>query len=225
MTNTRQLALDLPHRPAFARDDFIVSPANNEAVAWIDRWPNWPAFGLIVHGPPGCGKTHLAHVWQEYSKAQIITQEFLAGDNWSGFSEQVPIVVLDGIDFDVDERALLHLYNRLVEVQGTLLLTSRLSPDAWSFSLPDLSSRLRSLPNVTIDPPDDELLIAILSKLFSDRQLVVEREVLLYLVSRMERSFDNARACAIALDSAAFERRRNVTVALASEVLGEGPFT
>lgn len=219
MTEARQLAFDLPHRPALGRDDFIVSPANADAIAWLDRWPDWPAPGLVVHGPEGCGKTHLAHVWQARTEARMITPGDVTGERWGVLVERGATMILDGIEADLDEPALLHLYNRLVEADGALLLTGHEPPSAWAIALPDLASRLRALPSVAIEPPDDALLMAVLAKLFADRQLRVEHDVLRFLVTRMERSFASARACVAALDTAAFEKRRKVTVALAGEVL------
>ena len=55
-----QLPLDLGHRASFSGEDFLVAPCNAAAVACLDSWPDWPAPGLAVHGPEGCGKTHLS---------------------------------------------------------------------------------------------------------------------------------------------------------------------
>ena len=117
------------------------------------------------------------------------------------------------------ERALLRLYNGVVEAQQTLLLTATTVPTRWSMMLPDLVSRMTALAAVGIGKPDDSLLQAILVKQFSDRQLQVRAEVVVYLVNRMERSFETAREIVAVLDEMALDRQRPVTVSLAGEAL------
>ncbi|KJS39278.1 MAG: DNA replication protein, partial [Rhodospirillaceae bacterium BRH_c57] len=67
------MPLPLGHRSALGREDFLVAPGNEEAVAWLDRWPDWPSPALLLHGPPGCGKSHLAQVFAATSGARVIT--------------------------------------------------------------------------------------------------------------------------------------------------------
>ena len=212
-----QLPLGLGHRTARGREDFLVAPSNQEAVHWIDRWPAWPRGLLAVHGPAGCGKTHLAEVWRAASGARTIAAETIGAALQAG---DVPgrVVVEDG-DRGVDEEALLHLYNSLVEIRGFLLLTGRRPPARWSVTLPDLRSRLRAVQSVGIGPPDDDLFGAVLIKLFDERQLRVGQEVVLYLLARLERSFATARGCVEALDNYSLAAGRNITVPLVREAL------
>ena len=211
-----QLALDLGQREAFGQEDFLVAPCNEEVVAWLDRWPKWPGHGLIIHGPAGCGKTHLAHVFQAISDARVVH----AGD-----IAQVDIyaspthVVVEDVESRVNERALLHLYNSVVERGGSVLITSRTSPPPWRLELPDLQSRLNALGSGTVGLPDDTLLAAVLVKMLADRQLKVGEEVVIYLVRHMERSFQAARDIVGALDDASLAVRREITVPLARQML------
>ena len=133
--------------------------------------------------------------------------------------EPCAAAVLDPAEPVTDELALLHLYNRLCEQGGHLLLTARRPVAAWSLRLPDLASRLRAAPAVAIRAPDDALLAALLVKLLGDRQLVVSQDVIGYLICQMERSFAAARAVVEALDKHSLRDRRPVTVALARAVL------
>jgi chromosomal replication initiation ATPase DnaA len=129
--------------------------------------------------------------------------------------------VVDDADALLDEEALLHLHNYIAEIGGKLLLTGRRPPARWPLKLADLSSRLTAAPAVDIRLPDDELLGALLVKLFRDRQLTVGKDVLIYLVARMERSFAATSAVVEALDQLALAERRSVTVQLARTVLNE----
>jgi len=219
-----QLPLDLGHRTALGGADFHVAASNREAVAWLDRWPDWPAGGLAVHGPPGSGKTHLAHVWRDRAGARLIGPTDLTGLDPHRLAAAGPVAIdaLGDVALDAEaERQLLHLYNALVSSGRTLLLLGRRPPARWPLRLADLRSRLVALPTVAVAMPDDELFQAVLAKLFADRQLAVGPEVLRYLGARIERSFESARDIVGRLDRAALAARRPVGLPLARELLGD----
>lgn len=219
---SRQLALDLGHRPALGQGDFLVSASNADAVAWLDRWPDWPAGGLALWGPPGCGKSHLVNVWRARSGARLLTAGDLSSAPQSLVEEAGGHIVLDGDDGalgETGERSLFHLYNLLRQAGGTLMIAERRPPARWAIGLADLRSRLVALPAVEVMAPDDDLIGGLLIKLFADRQLAVERPVIDYLASRMERSFDAARHLVDAIDRDALSRRRRITVPLIAGVL------
>ncbi len=75
---TRQIPLPLPHRETMEADDLMITDSNREAAAWIDAWPGWKAHCLVIFGPVGAGKTHLAHVWQARSGQAILIADDLA---------------------------------------------------------------------------------------------------------------------------------------------------
>ena len=215
-----QLPLDLGHRPALRRDDFLVAPCNRTAVAWLDRWPDWPGPALAVHGPPGCGKTHLASVWRARSGAIAAGSTAMADP--SALAAAARTFVLDGVEPDrtpLDEPGLLHFYNLVAERGGHLLICARVAPARWPIALADLRSRLAAAPAVAVAAPDDALIEAVLVKLFADRQLAVGADAVRYLATHMERSFEAARGAVAAIDRAALAARRRVTVALVRDVL------
>ena len=209
-----QLPLDLPVRSAMNAAGFVVSDSNRDAVAWLDRWPDWPNGVLAVYGPAGCGKTHLAHVWQARSAARALEPSAL---------EQLPLqenLILDGIR--LPEEHLFHLINHVRAQQTALLILDREPPARWAVRLPDLASRLASVPAVAVQPPDDTLLAAILAKHFADRQVDVGPEVIAYLVKQIERSFIAAETMARRLDREAMARRAPISIKLARDVLSSG---
>lgn len=218
-----QLTLDLGHRPASGREDFLVAPCNAAAVGWIDRWPDWPGNGLAIFGPAGCGKTHLAEVWRVRSGAIRLAPAALAGAEPPQLLGDATACVIDGLYGEPgarpDERRLLHLYNLLRERGGHLLLLAREAPARWPVTLPDLKSRVGALPAVEIGLPDDALLAAVMVKLFADRQLAVGVDVVQYVAARMERSFEAARRIVAALDREALAARKRIALPLAREVL------
>ncbi len=222
---TRQLPLDLGFSSSYSAADYLVSASNAAAFAWIERWPDWPAPGLALCGPPGCGKTHLAHVWRERSQAPIIDAATLASIDPSQLLGPTTACAVDGLAAGSlgapAERALLHLYNMTNERRGHLLLCAEAPPARWLITLPDLRSRLAALPAVMIAPPDDGLLEALLAKLFADRQLAVDRGTVIFIVARMERSFEAAERLVDAIDRAALASQRRPGLGLVREVMEE----
>ena len=217
----RQLAFDLPARTALGRQDFFVSTANAEAVALIDRWPDWPAPTLFLVGPPGSGKSHLAHVWCGASGATLVSAAALRTENVPEALGKGALALEDAPGPDADERALFHLMNHAREHRSFVLVTSQSLPAQWPVALADLRSRLRASPAVELKAPDDALLRAVLVKHFADRQIAVDEPVLSYMVARMERSFDAARRLVAEIDRRALADRAEVTRAFVARVLAE----
>ena len=214
-----QLPLDLPHRPALGRADFLVAPCNQDAIAWLDRWPRWPAPALALCGPPGSGKTHLAHVFAARAAARFIDPAALTTERVPALLGEAQAAIVDDAA-GAPEEPLLHLYNLLAERGGHLLVAAREPPARWPIALADLRSRLIACPAVAVAAPDEALIGALLIKLFADRQLQVGEGVVAYLALQLDRSFAAAQDAVAALDTAALAEHRRVTVPLARRVLG-----
>jgi len=221
IAKSSQLALDLPHRAATGRDDFLVSAANEAAVAAVDAWPEWPNPVLVLAGAPGSGKSHLADVWRARSRASLVAASQLSSDAVPVLMEAGAVVVEDAPGANLDEVALFHLINLARETGGSILVTARDFPAQWQIALPDLRSRLNAAQVVALGDPDDALLRGVLVKLFADRQLAVGEPVISYMLTRMERSFDAARLLVAAIDERALAERAEITRSLAAKVMQE----
>ncbi len=218
----RQLALRLDHAESFARDDFLGGPSNAAALKLIDDWPDWPGRIVVLVGPEGSGKSHLATIWAEQAGARRISARALVNATVPAALATGALVVEDAAEAGFEETAMFHLLNLAREEAVYVLLTARLPPAGWTVRTPDLASRLKALPLVVLAPPDDALLRAILVKLFADRQLHVEEGLIGYLVTRIERSFAAARAVVSKLDGEALRQKRPLTRTLAAELLRPG---
>ena len=222
MVDQLTLELGLP-APTYAREDFVVSAGNRDALAWIDRWPDWPAPALALDGPSGCGKTHLGRIWAARTNAVVMDGTDLANKSVPdliALASESPAIVIEHADRS-PERGLFHLYNLMRERGRHLLLISEAPPAHWKIALPDLASRLRAAPAVAVEPPDDELLGSIILKQLADRQLHAGPGVVQYLVSHMERSADAARRVVAALDQRALAEGREISRSLATDVLAD----
>ena len=217
----RQLALALGHAESYAREDFLEGPSNAGALALIDAWPDWPARAIALIGPEGSGKTHLAMVWAAAVGARVVSARTL-GELDLPAALATGALVIENAEAGGDERALFHVINLAREENAFVLFTARSAPALWPVTTPDLVSRLRALPTVTLEPPDDAMLRAVIVKLAADRQLPLEESVVSYLLTRIERSFAAARRAVIALDEEALRQGRPPSRALAAEMFREG---
>lgn len=202
MMQSRQLPFDLGHREASAREDFWVSDCNRDAVACIDRFP-WEAPLLVIYGPAGCGKTHLCRVLEQKAGGKV--------------------AVIDDADAKTGDKKsaeeFFHLYNKSKEEGRYVLMTGKQAPKEWSFALPDLKSRVLAAPSVAVGAPDDQLTAVLLTKLFSDRQIFVPQDVVQFILSRAERSFEALRSLVAEIDRCALAKKRPVTIPLVRELM------
>lgn len=217
----RQLPLDLPHVVSFHREDFLESRSNEAALAMIERWPDWPSYAAAVVGPHGSGKSHLASIWAEQAGARVIPARLLAREDVPRALATGALVIENLAPGDFDEHALFHLFNLAKEEDASLLFTSQHPLENGMAALPDLASRLRLVPSAKLDAPDDSLIAAVLVKLFADRQIAVEQDLIAYLLPRMERSLGSAREWVAKIDAAALAAGRPATRAFVSALLRE----
>jgi len=216
----KQLAFDLPLDPRFGAEDFLVSPSNEQAYGLIESWPDWPDTILLLVGPRGSGKSHLASIWATNAHAWTVDAVAITHDKVLHLVSNGALAIEDMDRGERDEAALFHLLNLAREKKASLLITSETPPDRWLLKTPDLLSRLRLAPSVALDAPDDALLKAVLVKLFVDRQLVVDTSVVDYIALRIERSLAKASEIVALLDREALSRGRRVSRAIAAEILG-----
>jgi len=213
-----QLPFDLGHRAACAREDFFVSGCNAAAIAWLDKFPAWPAPLLLMHGPAASGKTHLLHVWRQETGAGVYDP--------AGIDAAPAAVIVDDMDRMIGNREaeefLLHLYNLQKERGGHILAAASAPPAQWTFQLRDLESRIKAAPAVAIGAPDDQLMAIVLTKLFSDRQIFVSQDVVNFMVPRLQRTFAALRDMVDTIDRKALVEKRAVTIPLVRDLMQGG---
>lgn len=222
-STSRQLTLDLTTPPAHARADFLSAPANEDALRVLDQPLSWPQGRMLLIGPEGAGKTHLAAFWAAENGARRINAVALRPDAADALATEGGAVVVEDADhagFAAGaEQALFHLWNLCGPRDCLLLLTARSAPRDWGLVLPDLRSRMDAMPQVRLGPPDERLLAAVLVKLFADRQLQVSAGLIDWLVLHMDRDLGLARRLVAAMDRAAMAEKGPVTRRIAAELL------
>jgi len=219
MNKPQQYVLDLPHRPALDGEDFWISSCHDHVMRWLDAWPDWPAVGVVICGAPRAGKSHIARMFAQQSGADVISASDLPELGGTAINDGAKALVVEDIDRDPPQESLYHLFNRAKELGVTLLMTSRVLPNAMNLTLKDWQSRLRTFPVAEITRPDDRLMSAVLAKLFHDRQLTVGDAEINYLLTHMERSIASAEAVVAEADRQALALKRRVTVAVLKSAL------
>lgn len=220
MKREEQLFLSFPRvSDKINREDLLVHDSIDQAIRLMDAWPSWPSSVIILVGPSGSGKSFLAKIWSNksgsrriYSSAKGLEPTQMDGQ---------PMILEDADRIDFDDTQLFHIINSIAQHDSSLLITARTFPIAWSINLPDLCSRLKAATVVKVGLPNDDCLEKIIVKMFSDRQIFVDRRIVAYIVQRMERSLVYAEALVNRMDYLAFSRGIRITRSLVAEVLEE----
>lgn len=214
----RQLILDLLPAAASTAETFFVTPANAAAQEAVMGDAAWPQGKLVLIGPEGAGKSHLAGLWAAREAAVILSGSDLPGLDLPPPSSACVVEDLDRLPHGSEE-PLFHLFNHFSAIGGRLLMTARQAPAQLPIELPDLASRLQATAIADLRDPDDRLLALLLARFMADRQILPTAGVIPYLVGRMERSTAAARDIVADLDAAALSTGRGVTRDLARAVL------
>jgi chromosomal replication initiation ATPase DnaA len=196
----------------------IVSPANAEAVAFVDSWPAWPIAAAALYGPQGCGKTHLVTIWRAMSDAEVIS----AGDMSENISRR-PLAIED-VDSAPPTLARDRILFAALEAAGAaspLLLTGREPPASWAHELPDLASRFAARAAFPLREPGEDVLAALAHKLFADRQLPVPDSVITRMLHLLERSPRAIRDFVARADAAALAQSRPVNLSLLRDLIAQ----
>lgn len=220
MSLPNQLTLNLTYKPSFKEADFVSMPSNEEAYHLIRQWPDWPIRTVAICGENGCGKTHLAHIWQAKSQATLLSPSHPALSNPPHQAvEQNSAFILDDADLMENQEWLFHFYNLIQEKKGYLLFCAKAAPTHWKITLPDLASRLSTVMTVTISEPDDAALKQIIFKQLSDRGIIMGSDLIDYTLNRIERSFKGAQSIVNIIDRYSLAFKRSPSPAMIREIL------
>ena len=209
-----QLVMPFARATSYDPADFIRGAGNEDALQLIERFPDWPYSMVLLHGPKGCGKTHLAHVFAARARATFIAPERLGTAPADQLLVGNHAWVIDGIEAVKDHAALAQLINHVRARGDYVLMTAQSAAAELAITLPDLRSRLLALPSIALGAPDDALLMGLLAKQFADRQLRITPEVLAVAVLHIERSYEAAQAFVRAMDTLSLSVGRAITPAL-----------
>ncbi|MBV1872622.1 MAG: DnaA regulatory inactivator Hda [Gammaproteobacteria bacterium] len=230
MTKPKQEVLSVFLRDEYSFDNFY-SGANSPVVHGVKRWANEDGNWFIyLCGQPGSGRSHLlqaacrereAHhqkaIYLPFSELVCLSPDMLVG------LEEVGFVCVDDVDAIAGNRAweeaLFHLYNRLLDSGGRLLVAGNAQPSEIDFGIADLQSRLNSAVRYSLQSADDDEKKLLLKLRAQNRGFVLGDEVLQYIIGRANRETSALIEVLEQIDKSSLESKRKVTVPFVRSVM------
>lgn len=224
---TKQYLLKFASKTYLGEEDFLVTECNKLAYKAIKLWPYWSHFALDIFGPRSCGKSHLTHIWVNCIQRSlpkpieipIIQAHSINMKNVNRYINNYAYLAIEDLSADINEEALFHLYNAYNTAEHFVLFNSEQPLAKIPFKLPDLRSRLNTIPTAEIAMPDDEMLTALIAKLFNDRQIIISQEILDYILNNAERSFNYISRLVEEIDDISWVYGRTVSIPIVREAI------
>ena len=213
-----QLILKFPEHRAYKKEDFYVSPSNEEAFDFITSWPKWIKRIVNIFGPAGSGKSHLASILKSKTKCLEILPKDLNENIISEFKTK-EVLIIENFNEKIPEKLLFSLWNVALQDNKYFLINSIKPIISYKFKLPDLMSRIKSSLTIGIKLPSDDLISAIIAKNFSDKQIKVEKKHIDYIIKRIDRSYEKISQFILTLDKYSLKKGSPFGLKLIKEVL------
>lgn len=217
----QQLALPLSITQEMTFNNFHISSANGDALAWLHLWPRFPLSQCVIHGEKGCGKTHLAMALLAKTKGIYVCGKGALPELSILFQSRISVLIIDDYTSIKEEEWLFHVYNMAKESNIPVVYFGDISPAKHSFYLNDVSSRMRSLHAIEITTPDDDLFKKILQKNIQFLGASYTDDIGEYLLKRLERSYAAIHDMISRIDQVTLQNQRVLTLPVVREILGE----
>jgi len=218
MSELNQLLLDFDHKIEFNEHDYYVSKSNYFAFNLIQNWTKWEKKILNIYGDTFSGKTHLANIFQNKSKALYLTDNDLSEEIFKKI-KLTECIVIDDFEKIKNENLLYSLFNLIYQDNKYLLILSNRAISNINYSLDDLNSRAKNCIFAKIENPDDDLIFAIIVKSFSDRQIKLEKKLLEYIIKRIERSYGKIYEFIYKVDELSLKKKKPINLKTIKEIL------
>jgi len=215
---TDQLILKFPTNQVYLKEDFYVSPSNQEAYDFINSWPKWVKRIANIFGPSGSGKTHLASILKNKTSTLEIQSDALSDKIFFEFKTKEALII-ENLDEKISEKLLFSLWNIVLQENKYFLITSKRPINSYKFKLRDLMSRVNSSLIIGINLPSDDLISVILAKNFSDKQIKVEKKHIDYIIKRIDRSYEKISQFILTLDKYSLKKGSPFSLKLIKEVI------
>jgi chromosomal replication initiation ATPase DnaA len=213
----KQLTLEMKSTDHYNDHDYIVSDCNQEAYSYIANSQNiWGISPyenfLLLCGPISSGKTYLAKIWIKRVGAVILSPLELIKRNYIINSH----LIIEDIDYIDDEEQLFHFFNNRINSNYKTLFTSK--SDLKDFKLQDINSRIKSINRILIKEPNEDFIKMLIIKLFSDRSIKINQDILNYLIYRLPRNYEAIYNFINNIDKESLTLKREITIPLLSKI-------
>ena len=218
MRDLNQLLFNFEYKQNFKDEDFYVSSSNYYAFKLINSWPKWEKNLLNIYGEKYSGKTHLTNIFLKKFKGFKIKANSFENKNLNEIKIYENII-LDNFDQNIDEYLIYSLFN-IIDQDNKYLIINSLTPiNEMNFKLDDLKSRTKNCLVAKIDKPDDELMFALILKNFSDRQIVIDKKLINFIIKRVDRSYDKIFEFIYKIDEISLKKKKSIDFKIIKEVL------
>ena len=218
MRELNQLLLDFDIKKNFNDHDYYVSDSIYFAFNLIDKWPKWEKRILNISGERFSGKTHLANIFKSKTSALFLNENQINDDVFKKIKLHESIIV-DEFSNNIDEKLTYSILNLVDQDSKYLLINSNTPLGEMNFKLPDLASRSRHLLHARIEPPDDDLIFAIILKNFSDRQIKLEKKLIEFVINRIYRSYSKISQFIYKIDELSLKKKKPINFKTIKEIL------
>ena len=218
MKSLNQLLLDFEHKQNFSDDDFYVGKSNFYTFELINKWPKWEKNFLNISGEKFSGKTHLINIFIKKFNG-IRLESKLLNEEKLNLIKSYQNIILEDLSLDTNEELIYTLFN-LIEQNNKFLIITSLKPIVEiSFKLEDLRSRTKNCLLAKIENPDDELMFALILKNFSDRQILIDKKLIDFIIKRIDRSYDKIFEFIYKIDELSLKKKKPIDFKTIKEVL------
>ena len=204
----------------FKDEDLYISKCNEHIFLLLNKWPKWSKNFLNISGEAYSGKTHLVDIFLKKFKGIKLESDLLNNKDF----DEIKIyqnIVLENINTDVNEKLIYTLINIIDQDNKYLIVTSREPIVDIKFKLNDLKSRAKNFLLQKIEKPDDEMIYALILKNLSDRQILIEKKLINYIIMRVERSYSKIYEFIYKIDELSLKKKKSIDLKIIKEVLGE----
>jgi len=218
MTELNQLLLDFGHKNNFNNHDYYVSKSNYFAFNLLDKWPKWEKRILNICGEKFSGKSHLATIFKSKSKALLINQNKINNETIKKI-KLFESVIIDDFNNNFNEKLIFSIFNLIDQDNKFLLICSEQPINKIKFKFPDMISRSKNCLVAEIENPDDDLIFAIILKNFSDRQIKLEKKIIEFIISRIDRSYSKIYEFIYKVDELSLKKKKPINLKTIKEIL------
>ena len=220
MRDLNQQIIKFDFEQNFKDEDFYVSNSNKHIFDLLNKWPKWEKNFLNISGERFSGKSHLINIFLKKFKGKKIEAKSL--DNQ--ILKEIKLyqnIVLENLDKDIEEKLFYTFLNIIDQDNKYLIVTSEKPIVNIEFNLEDLRSRSKNFILQNIEKPNDELMFALILKNLSDRQVSIEKNLIDYIIKRIDRSYGKIFDFIYKIDEMSLKKKKSIDLKIIKDVLGD----
>ena len=220
MKDSNQKIIKFNYDQNFRYEDFYISKSNEHIIFLLNKWPKWSKNFLNISGEAFSGKSHLINIFLKKFKGIKLESNLLCNKDLNEIKVHQNII-LENLNNDINENLVYSLFNIIEQDNKYLIVTSRKPIVDLDFKLDDLRSRTKNFLLQKIEKPDDEMIYALILKNLSDKQILIEKKLINYIIKRINRSYSKIYEFIYKIDEMSLKKKKSIDLKIIKEALGE----